>query len=71
MNVNRRLFGRSSAAALTFCGLAFVGSAGCSDNPTGNPPRESISVPRNRDDGGMVAPDVKGGRAPAKKTTSP
>jgi hypothetical protein len=56
--------------AFLFYALAFAGTLGCSDNAEGNPPRESISVPRGQQQGRVAAEPgkktAKGGGAAAK-----
>jgi hypothetical protein len=47
--------------------LAAFGLPGCSDNAGGNPPRESISVPRNKVEGGGEGASVPPADTKSKK----
>jgi hypothetical protein len=71
MSADRAPKPRWPIIALVFSALAFAGTWGCSDNAEGNPPRESISIPRGQQQGRVAAEPgkkaaAKGGGAAAK-----
>jgi hypothetical protein len=68
MTVNRRLILCVRLAAVMFVGVILASSSGCSDNPAGNPGRETISNPRNGggEGGGDATKGSKGAVTPLK-----